>query len=159
MPCRQAKKVQNKRSRDKISGSQTSIFTTDLGTPAAMALHTSSVPAGTATLVAPNKNSIIEDIGKEEIGAAGRQSADDLQSLRGQIRSITRDMDALDHSCSADLLASDHPREGSQERAHLTPRHRCRATSCVAHGSFKKSEASRASQAPATPHATKSHVQ
>ena len=47
-------------------------------------------------------NRIIGDTGKEEPGAAGRQSTDDFQSLQAWIRSISRDMDALDHSCSAE---------------------------------------------------------
>ena len=47
-----------------------------------------------------------------ELGAE-RQSTDDLQSLQARIRSITRDMDALDPSCRADtamgfLTAGDH---------------------------------------------------
>ena len=56
---------------------------------------------------------IIEDIGEDEPAAAGRWSTDDLQGLQARIRSITRDMDALGRSCSAEtamgfLPASDH---------------------------------------------------
>ena len=47
-------------------------------------------------------NFIIVEI-SEEPGAAGRPSTDDLQSLQARIRSITRDMDALDRSCSAEF--------------------------------------------------------
>ena len=47
-------------------------------------------------------NIIIAHIGKEEPGATGRQSMDDLRSLKGRIKSITLDMDALDRSCSAE---------------------------------------------------------
>ena len=39
----------------------------------------------------------------QEPGAAGRPSTDDLQSLQARIRSITRDMDALDRRCSAEF--------------------------------------------------------
>ena len=47
-------------------------------------------------------NFIIEDIGNEEPGAAGRQSTDDLQGLHIWISSITRDMDAVGRSCSTE---------------------------------------------------------
>ena len=58
-------------------------------------------------------NFIIEDIGNEEPGAAGRQSTDDLQGLHIWIISITRDMDPVGRSCSAEATlgfqpASDH---------------------------------------------------
>ena len=81
-------------------GFQSSVFTTDLGT-----LQQWRSVQGAYRLESQGLqhriNFIIEETGKEP-GAAERQSTDDLQSLHARIRSTTRDMDALDRSCSAE---------------------------------------------------------
>ena len=106
-PSRPSNKEPQKRSR-----SQTSLFTTDLGTLQQWRSIQASYRLEIQRL--QNRiNFIIEDISKEEPGAAGRQSTVDLQNLQARIGSITRDMGALDRSCSAEtamgfLPASHH---------------------------------------------------
>ena len=151
------KKVPKKEAATRLLGSQTSICTADLGT---LQQWRSTQAAYRADLQHLHQriNFIIEDIGKEGLAAAGRQSTDDLQELQTRIRSITRDMDALGCSCSAEAAMGLPAREPIQAEAHLTPRLRCRDLSCyfsaVQTEVQKSEETSQALPASATPAGT-----
>ena len=82
-------------------GSQTSVFTANLGT-LQQCRSTQGAYQVELERLQHRINFIIAQIGQQELGATERQSTIALQSLQDRITSITLDKDALDRRCSAE---------------------------------------------------------
>ena len=96
-------------------GSQTSVFTANLGT----LQHCRSTQGAYQVELERLQhriNFIIAQIGQQELGATERQSTIALQSLQDRIQSITLDKDALDRRCSAETAVG-FAQTGSPEKS------------------------------------------